>query len=277
MLDIQTLEGPVLIFGGPYSNYHATLAMREESVRLGIPLCNIICNGDLVAYCADPENTVNLIRNWGIHVVMGNCEESIASQQDDCGCGFEADTLCSTLSVEWYRYASTKVCGDNQRWMSTLPRTIRFDMGGKRFAVIHGGVEDISEFVFASSDSGKKRNDINRLEVDCVVGGHCGLPFGHDLGDQYWLNSGVIGMPANDGTRDGWYLLLQPIENEIVARWHRLPFDTGCAAAAMETAGLGSAYREALISGIWPSMDILPGKEQAGQGKYLTPAPLQIT
>jgi len=277
MLDIDDLEGPVLIFGGPYSNFHATLAMREEASRLDIPPRNVICNGDLVAYCADPDSTVDLVKNWGIHVVMGNCEESIASQQNDCGCGFEPNTLCSTLSIEWYRYASSRISADNQQWMASLPKAIRFSFNNKRFAVIHGGVEDISEFVFASSDSLKKRVDIDRLEVDCVIGGHCGLPFGDDLGNRYWLNTGVIGMPANDGTQDGWYLLLQPLDGEIVAHWHRLSFDNGCAASAMEAAGLGHAYRETLINGIWPSTDILPREEKSLEGKYLSPAPLQIS
>ncbi len=83
-------------------------------------------------------------------------------------------------------------------------------------------------------------------------------------------------MPANDGSLDGWYLILHPEQNNIVARWYRLPFDTNAAVLAMEQAGLGNAYRDSLCSGIWPSMDVLPKQEKTLQGKYLTPAPMSL-
>jgi predicted phosphodiesterase len=276
MKNLQHLDGTVLVFGGPYGNIQATQAMRSAANQLAIPAGNIICNGDLVAYCANPEETVDLIRDWGINVVQGNCEESIGALSDDCGCGFENGSLCSALSAEWYSYSKAKVSISNQQWMAQLPRVIKFQFGELRFAVIHGGVDDISEFLFASSPTENKRNAINHLSVDCVIGGHCGVPFGQQVDTGYWLNTGVIGMPANDGTQDGWYLLLEPSGDIIYATWHRLPFDTCNAEKAMRQAGLGQAYRKALVSGLWPSLDILPKQEQESRGVPITPEPLLI-
>src|SRR5262249_49677416 len=67
--DLGVLDGPVLVFGGPYSNLEAAQAIRAEAARLGIPRERTICTGDIVAYCADPGATVALIRDWGIPVV----------------------------------------------------------------------------------------------------------------------------------------------------------------------------------------------------------------
>lgn len=72
----------------------------------------VICTGDVVAYCAEPEATVELLRRWGIHVVLGNCEESLGSGAPDCGCGFETGTVCSALSIDWYRFAVKQVGSD---------------------------------------------------------------------------------------------------------------------------------------------------------------------
>ena len=157
--------------------------------------------------------------------------------------------------------------------MRSLPKTMTFQLGGLKFAVIHGGVENISEFVFHSSCDQSKSQWLAHLDVDCVIGGHCGIPFGNTLTNGYWLNAGVIGMPANDGSLDGWYLILHPEPDHIVARWYRLPFDTGSTVSAMERAGLSAPYRDALSQGLWPSMDVLPLTERNQQGKYLTPAP----
>lgn len=75
--ELGDLSGPILIFGFPYSNLAATRAMRERAEELGIPPERTLCTGEVVAYCAQPEETVALIRDWGIAVVQGNCEESL--------------------------------------------------------------------------------------------------------------------------------------------------------------------------------------------------------
>ena len=88
MVDLLTTTGPVLVFGGPYSNLQATEALFAESRHRGIGADLMICTGDLVAYCADAQGVVDLIRASGVAVVRGNCEEQLASGAEDCGCGF---------------------------------------------------------------------------------------------------------------------------------------------------------------------------------------------
>lgn len=263
-LDLGELELPILVFGGPYSNLAAVEAMRSKAEDLDIPPQRIICTGDLVAYCAEPRQTVNLIRNWGIHVVMGNCEESLADDADDCGCGFEPGSSCSVLSVQWYRYASSEVTRDQCQWMSNLPRQLDFSAEGRRFRVIHGSHDNINEFVFASTDAELKRQQIIDSGVDCIIGGHSGIPFGQHLENGSWLNSGVIGMPANDGSADGWYMVLDK-GDPITCRWLRLPYDYEKSARSTIDAGMVE-YGQALLSGLWPSMDVLPASERNQQG-----------
>ena len=268
ILDLGDIKSDLLIFGGPYSNLAATRAVLEKAKALNIKPSHIICTGDVVAYCAEPEATCQLIKNSGISVVMGNCEESLASDSNDCGCGFEPDMLCSVLSEKWYRYAQQNISNDSREWMSTLPTAIEFTCGGKKFRVIHGGVSQINQFIFASTEQKLKRQQFVHLDSDCIIGGHCGLPFGQQVEDKYWLNAGVIGLPANDGTQQGWYLLLKPIKNTIEINWHRLTYPVQQTYASMQQAGLNE-YAESLISGLWPSTDVLPLTEKSAQGQRL--------
>ena len=85
---------PLLVFGGPYSNLRALAALRQRAGELGIPASQTICTGDVVAYCAEPEETTPAIRDWGCHVIAGNCEEQLAAAAEDCACGFEPGTEC---------------------------------------------------------------------------------------------------------------------------------------------------------------------------------------
>ena len=269
MSSLGNIEQRMLIFGGPYSNRAATAAMRRRAEELGIDAARVICSGDIVAYCAEPAETVELIRDWGIHVVMGNCEESLGFSEPDCGCGFDEGSSCSALALAWYAYADGRIDAAQRRWMRELPRSLDFEISGLRFKVVHGSVERINDFVFVSSDEDTKLAQIRAAGVDVVVGGHAGIPFGQAVGDAYWLNAGVIGMPANDGTADGWYLLLEPGPDSIAASWHRLPYDHAAASRSTIAAGMPE-YGRALADGLWPSEDILPPAERQNRGRPLT-------
>jgi predicted phosphodiesterase len=266
--DLGELTGPLLIFGGPYSNLQASEAMLQVQHELGIDPGHTICTGDTVAYGAQPEETSRLIRESGIHVVMGNCEESLAENRDDCGCGFQEGMACATLSDDWYRYAQARISDASRQWMGSLPRIIHFTLGGKRCAIIHGGIGQINEFIFASTPSKRKEAQLQTLGMDIIIGGHCGIPFADRLDSGTWLNAGVIGLPANDGNRDGWYLLLTPQTSGIHAEWRRLSYDAiACHEVMVNTEQ--QAYADTILSGRWPSMDILPAQEQQLQGQNL--------
>jgi len=274
--DLGQLDGPLLVFGGPYGNLLATTALRAVADQHGIPPEQVICTGDLVAYCAEPEETVCLLRDWGVQIVMGNCEQSLAERAVDCGCGFEEGSTCSALSTQWFRYVDHKISDENRRWMAALPQTLLFDLAGRRFAVVHGGVTQINRFLFASTSAEDKLAELNLLGegVDGLIAGHCGIPFGQMVAGKVWLNAGVIGMPANDGTQDGWYLLIETMGEQLQASWHRLHYPAEKAKQGMLSAGLSSGYADTMTSGLWPSEDVLPVAEKSNRGKALILPPI---
>ena len=261
----------ILIFGGPYSNLAATAAVLAEAKRLGIARERTICTGDLTAYCGDPAATIDLIRASGIAVVMGNCDEQLALGANDCGCGFTAGSACEELSSSWFSYASTKVGADARRWLAQLPRRIDLEFEGCLLAVIHGGVEKINQFVFASSLVLIKQRNLQLAACDGVIAGHCGLPFTQLVDGRLWHNAGVVGMPANDGTPRGWYSVITPNDEGLKIEHCALTYDHASSAASMLRHGLPPEYRMTLSTGIWPSCDVLPYPEIRARGVPLAP------
>lgn len=268
-LDLGCLTGPMLVFGGPYSNLAATQAMRQRAEELDIPPSRVICNGDLIAYCAEPQETLQLVRDWGIAVVQGNCEESLGNVAADCGCGFEAGTICSLLSVEWYQYATRKIAAADRIWMRRLPKSLRFELAGRSVTVVHGGVNQINRFIFPSTPEAVKHEELDLAGSDILIGGHSGIPSVELVDHRAWINAGVIGLPANDGTRDGWYLLINSGDDGIHFSWQRLSYAAELTQRNMRIAGLKSGYAETLLTGLWPSMDVLPAAERARRGEAI--------
>lgn len=269
---LGVMDGPLLLFGGPYGNRQALDALLDEAEALGIPPGRMICTGDLAAYAADPQPVADRLRDAGVPVVMGNVEEALAEDAADCRCGFDKGSLCDALAAAWYRHADAALDADTKRWMGELPRRIEFALAGRRFAVIHGGVERINRFVFPATPAGEKRAELALAGTDAVIGGHSGLPFTDRFGDRLWHNAGAIGLPANDGTPRVWYGLLNPTSAGIAVAVRALSYDHGGAAARIRAVGLPDAYALALETGLWPSDDVMPAADRARRGRPIRPS-----
>ena len=266
-------DEPVLIFGGCYSNLQATRALLAAAERWRIPPERMICTGDVIAYGADPAATLALIRDAGIATVMGNCEESLAAEAGDCGCGFAPGSTCELLAAAWFTHASRRVSLADRHWMGALPRRITLLLAGRQLAVVHGAPSRINRFVFDSTPDAVLAEELALTGAEGVIGGHCGLPFTRRVDGKLWHNSGAIGLPANDGTPRGWYSVLTPRPEGIEIRHLPLDYDHAGAAQAMRAAGLPEGYAAAMERGIWPSFDVLPAAEQAATAASLAPMP----
>ncbi len=283
---ISPPEGPLLIFGGAYSNLEALVAVRAEAERLGIPPERVICTGDSPGYCSDPEACLDLVEDWGIHAIAGNVETNLVNGTDDCGCGFGDGSRCDMFSRLWYAYAGSHVTERNKAYMAGLPDVLRFEFAGRRVAVLHGSPDNQSEFVWASTDWAIKERYLAQLGVDVVVGGHCGLPFVSRDSDKSdvlhqgfarlrdgrhaelaWINAGVIGMPANDGTPRTWFLVLEDNAGELVTTFHELHYDHRAAKSKMiDDRRLPVSYAATLTTGIWDNTEIMPAEEESREG-----------
>jgi predicted phosphodiesterase len=203
-------------------------------------------------------------------VIAGNCEEQLAEGAGDCGCGFEEGTACDLLAKGWYPFANARVSAESRRWMAGLPKGLRFTIQGQRVLVVHGGVSVINRFLFASNRVALAQ-EARAAEADIVLAGHAGIPFVTQVEGCTWFNPGVIGMPANDGTPDVWYGLMTPTANGVTLSTHRLAYDAAGAAAAMRRWGYADGYARSLVTGIWPSFDVLPAAEIQAAGRRIAP------
>lgn len=226
----------------------------------------VICTGDTVAYCAQPQETVAALREWGIHVIAGNVEIQLFTGEDSCGCGFGIGSACDFLSQRWYAYTRENLSFDSLEWMGTLPKFLQFEMGGRKILIVHGGPDHISEHIFRSTPWENKQRQIDKAGVDIIIGGHCGLPFIDGHWDKAWINAGVIGMPANDGTPRVWYLVLSEEQTGLSCELCSMEYEFESTARRMEQAGLPDEYVKNIRDGLWPDMNQLPDPEKKLQG-----------
>ncbi|MBT8413551.1 MAG: metallophosphoesterase family protein, partial [Boseongicola sp.] len=252
--DFGHFDGPVVLFGGVYSNRQALLALIDATAGR-----DAICTGDIVGYCAEPNEAAALVSAEAYWSIAGNCERQLADGSEDCGCGFEDGSACSVLSRDWWSFLLKTATPDVVTWLHNLPDIGLFTQHGRRYAVLHGGATFNSKFIWPTTDEADFLYEIAALEqivgaVDGIVAGHSGIAFQRVIDGRQWINAGAVGMPPHDGRPETRYAVLK---NGDVT-FERLSYDVDAAVAAMKAAGLVQGYEATLKTGIWPSEDVLP-------------------
>lgn len=275
--NIGHLQGRLVVFGGVYSNLHALKAMHQVVEDLGVSPANVICTGDIAGYCAYPDACLNFLADWGVHAITGNVEENIRDGQGDCGCGFGEDSRCDIFARMWYPYAQQNTGAAARDYIKKLPQQLSFTYAGLRGRVLHGSVSNTSEFIWQSTPWEQKAVIFAEAKAELILAGHCGLPFAHTQDGKSWLNAGVIGMPANDGTQSVWYMVLDDAGGQLSYRFHRLAYDHEAARQAMLAKPLPKSYALTLKNGIWDNTEIMPTVEAAREGIPLDTATIHTT
>ncbi len=278
IMDIGTRTGELLVFGGVYSNLQALQAVSAFAKTRGILAQNIICTGDIVGYCADPTACIELVQEWGIHAIAGNVEMNIRDGLEDCGCNFDENSRCDLFSRIWYPYAFQQSSQGAVEYMHALPEYLTFRLGGATVLVVHGNYGNTSEFVWRSSDwKAIKGSAFAKTGADVVLAGHAGVPFAHEQEGKLWLNSGALGMPANDGTSRVWCATLAAAGDGADYEFHALDYDFDEARRRMLEQPLPKSYALTLANGLWDNTEIMPPNEAAWTGFALDAAELKAS
>lgn len=255
------LEGPIALFGGPYSNHLALLAAIADARRRGAT--RLFCLGDLGGFGPHPGRIYPILEEAGVRTLAGNYDQSLAERRADCGCGYThpADNRFAQLS---YDYTNARTTDSERRWLASLPKRIRFTRGGRRYLLCHGSPRRVNEFLFdsACSDSFLMRL-IREAEAEVVCVTHTGLHWQRLLPDgTRLLNTGAVGRPANDGRAVVWYAFLPESSEE--AWLLPTPYDHEALAREMREERLPEEFVQTILTGWWTTcLEVLPAKERA--------------
>jgi predicted phosphodiesterase len=247
--------------GGIYSNYWALKATLDDISRRGADATYFL--GDLGAFGPHPDRVPELLIERGIAGIQGNYEESLSTRADDCHCGYTdpRDNHYAQISYD-YTYAHTS---DRLKdWMGTLPRSIRFTAGEKRFLLSHGSPRKINEFLWRSTSSEPFLERMcDEHEADVIICTHTGIHWHRALSrGRQVINAGVIGRPANDGRTNVWYTIVEVPEMSV--EFVPVVYDHERLAREMRDERLPEEFVETILTGWWTTcLEILPAKERS--------------
>jgi putative phosphoesterase len=232
---------------GLFSDIHANLPALE-TVLADLParhLKTVYCLGDLVGYAPFPNEVTERIRAAGIPTIMGNYDEGVGFDRDECGCAYtrEDDRERGDRSLMWTR---AHVTAENKAFLRGLKTEIRFDTDGRRVLLVHGSPRRINEYLFEDRPISSFQRLAASSNADMIAFGHTHKPYVKTVDGVLFMNVGSVGKPK-DGDPRACYAILDTIT--AAAEFVRLPYDIARVTAAIRASALPHEFANDLERG----------------------------
>ncbi len=222
----------IAIFSDVHGNLPALDAVLTD-VRSQQPDA-VYCLGDLVGYAPFPNEVVERIRHEAIPTIMGNYDDGVGFERDECGCAYreQEERRRGDQSLRWTK---AHVTADNKAFLRTLKPEIRFEADGRRVVLVHGSPRKINQYLFEDRPTSSFQRLAASSNADIIVFGHTHKPYAKVVDGVLFLNVGSVGKPK-DGDRRACYAVLNAVRAQ--AEFVRVEYDVATVAAAIRESDL---------------------------------------
>lgn len=228
----MTATTRIAIFGDLHANADATRTVLDAIDATGID--RLYCLGDLVGYGAEPNETIDLVHRRDIPTIMGNYDDGVGFDRDDCGCAYKdaGERERGQQSLMWTR---THVDDERKAWLQTLLPEIRLTEHGHRIRLVHGSPRRMNEYLFEDRDPRSLERIADGADCDVLIFGHTHIPWDRMINGVRFVNAGSVGKPKDGDLRAAW-LQLDIEDDEIEVTLHRVEYDIAAAATHIRAA-----------------------------------------
>jgi putative phosphoesterase len=227
-----------------HGNLHALKAVWADLERQAPDW--VMCLGDLVGYGAFPNEVIDFMRERSVPVLMGNYDDGVGFERDDCGCVYKdpTDHALGQQSLFWTR---ERVTPERKAYLCALPFDRREAIEGRAVLFVHGSPRRINEYVYADRPESVFKNIARVANADVLFFGHTHLPYQKQVERTLFANAGSVGKPKDGDPRAGYVLADFGETLNITVR--RVDYDVAAAAGAVREAGLPAHFAALLETG----------------------------
>jgi predicted phosphodiesterase len=189
---------------------------------------------------------VEFVSTRSIPTVMGNYDDGVGFDLDDCGCVYKDpdDVLRGRQSLLWTREHTSD---GNKAFLRSLPIQIRIEQRKPTLLLVHGSPRRINEYLYEDRPQATFERIAAAAGADVILFGHTHLPYQKSVGGTLFVNAGSVGKPK-DGDPRAAYVILE-LTRHPRALFRRVSYDVAAAARAVRESGLPAHFADLLESG----------------------------
>ena len=171
-----------------HSNIHALEVVLERVQAISPD--TVLCLGDVVGYCAHPNECCRLFRRVAERSIAGNHDRA-AMTRDVYG----MNPYAAAAAV----WTADQLDEESRVYLASLPASESFDdRDGCVVSVFHGSDTDPDEYIYEEMVDG---GILERCAADAVFLGHTHVPYRRSFGAGIVGNPGSIGQPRDGDPR----------------------------------------------------------------------------
>lgn len=236
----------VVVFGDIHANLPALEAVIADMDARG--LADRCCLGDLVGYGTFPNEVVTRIREMNVPTLMGNYDQGVGNDSDDCGCAY-TNPVSEALGKRSIAWTNAHTSTEHKTYLRQLPAHIPLQLGDLRVLLVHGSPRRVNEYLFEDRPDSSFERLLDAAEADVLVCGHTHLPYHKVLpSGRQVVNAGSVGKPK-DGDPRACYVVLSAEGAQLSVEFFRVPYDVEKAARAIEASDMPHEYAQMLRDG----------------------------
>jgi len=212
-------------------------AIRREAVD------QIICLGDVASDGPQPRETLQLIRQLGCPVIMGNADAQLLGLEPEL-----ADPALERFN-EASRWCASVLEDEDRAFLASFAPRLSIDCTGRPISLFHGSPKSFNDEIYPTTSDETLRTLLADYPAAIHVGGHTHFQMVRRIEQAIFVNPGSIGM-GYDRTRGSqgrirfaaWaeFAILQLSSSGWEVSLRREPFDLDRFIAAIRSSELPS-------------------------------------
>lgn len=214
----------IAIFSDIHGNAVALEAVIADFKRQEIT--RTVCLGDAIQGGSEPLKVVELLRELGCPVIMGNADSFVLTS--------DSLEVIDEKQLEVREWARNQLGPDGLAFVADFLNTLEIDLGaGRSLFCFHGGPDSFDTILLPESSDEELEAALGGHEAEVMAGGHTHIQWTRRVGTSRFLNPGSVGLAYNRHLdRSEFYLypiaeyaVLHVGKDEIGMEFRKIPLD----------------------------------------------------
>jgi putative phosphoesterase len=246
-------QNQIALISDIHGNADALKAVVKHAQKSGLQI--FLNAGDTVGFGIYPSQVLQTLRSPKFLSVIGNVDLEVLE---------ELRLSKSNKNSDSQRVDIDELPPSDIAYLQSLPKELRFEIGGRRVLVTHGSPDSVDEHIYPDSPGERLREIAAKASADIIVTGHTHLQMNRMVDGVSFVNPGSVGRPVSGEPKAEYAVLsLDPVTVEF----RRVKYDVETLANQMRRKELPESQVQMLLRGL--NLDTIEKQEKALARKQL--------
>lgn len=210
----------IAIISDIHSNIDALESVLKDIKTRGIN--DIYSTGDSVEYLPFPNEVIKALKAAEVQSIMGNHDLAAIEKK------LPTEAVRATMTEKEIQGGGANIftietmTEASVAWIKALPRYRVLSLGGLTIRLVHGGPNNISQYIREHCEDFE--SIAKEFDEDVLVNGHSHEPYHKQVFGKHFVNAGSVGLPKH-GRPNATYVILDVIAGELEVEIVEVPYE----------------------------------------------------